>query len=309
MASISNAEMEIGLEEADVVVDLIPENPEPYQDITVKLTSYATDLNKAMIEWRSGPNLVLSGYGKTSYSFTALGPGVSTTFDITITAGDGSGKINKRITISPSEIEILWEGIDSYTPPFYRGKSFISRESRIRAVAIPNTSRTGKNGVSYTWKLGDKTVQGVSGYNKDSYTFTNSELNLKESVTVIASSVDGKYNARKTINIPMVSPKIIFYEKSPTLGVLYNNALNNEAFLGGDEMTIVAEPYFTALNGNEDDFSYSWEINGEKIETPSKKTELTIRPTARGGYATINLVLENLDTFFQKVSGQLKLSL
>jgi hypothetical protein len=290
-----------------VSVDLIPENPEPYQDVTVKITSYATDLNRAFIEWRSGSNLILSGYGKTSYSFTAPGPNVSTVLDVNITPSDGGGKITKRVVVSPSEIEIMWEAVDGYTPPFYRGKSYITREGRIKAVAIPNTGTSGK--ISYTWKSGDNTVLGASGYNKDSYTFKNSELNTSESVTVSASSVDGRYNATKTISIPIVEPKIIFYKKSPTEGILYNNALTNETYVEGEEMTMVAEPYFLAIKGNENEFTYSWKINGKEIETPSRKTQLTIHPASRGGYATIDLVLENLSTFFQSASGQLKLNL
>lgn len=309
VAQNNSSALEIGLQDTDVSIDMIPESPEPYQDVTIKLTSYATDLNKSIIEWRSGSNVILSGIGRTSYSFTTLGPNVSTIFDITIKPAEGGGTITKRIVINPSEVEILWEGVDSYTPPFYRGKSFTSREGRIKAVAMPNTARVGKGGVTYTWKSDGNTVLGASGYNKDAYIFTNSELNLKENLTVSASSVDGRYNATKTITIPMITPQIVFYKKSPTEGIMYNNALTGTTFITEDEVTVVAVPYFSALKGSENLFSYNWKINGEAIETPSRKTELTVRPESRGGYATISLELDNLSTFFQKASGQLKLSL
>jgi hypothetical protein len=76
-----------------------------------------------------------------------------------------------------------------------------------------------------------------------------------------------------------------------------------------DEMTIVAEPYFLSFKGNENNFTYSWQINGETIDTPSRKTELTVRPSSRGGYANISLTLENLSSLFQKVTGNLKINL
>ncbi len=305
------AESEIGVLESDIDIQTIPENPEPYQSVTVILSSYLTDVNKAMIEWRSGSKTLLSGYGKTSYSFTALGPNTTTIIDIIITPVGSIDRIIKRVAVSPAEIDILWEGVDSYTPPFYRGKSFITREGWIKAVAMPNTNsiKQSKGRISYTWKSSDNTVLSASGYNKDSFVFVNSELNDKENVTVNASSIDGAYNATKTINIPIVDPKIIFYKKSPTEGVLYNNALSDQSFMEEEEMTLVAEPYFVALRGNESKFTYSWQINGEDIETPSNKMELTVRPTSRGGYATISIVLENLSTFFQKASGSLKLNL
>jgi hypothetical protein len=302
---------EILLQEDDISVDTIPENPEPYQDITIKLSSYATDLNKAMIRWQSGSSIVLSGYGKTTYSFKTQGPNTITSIVVTINIPGSIDSITKRISINPSEVELIWEGVDSYTPPFYRGKSFPSAEGLIKVVAVANTNTTkkGKGDITYTWKAGDNTALDVSGYNKDSYVFKNSELNDVEKVSVLAESINGQYSARNTVEVPISKPKIIFYQKSPTEGVLYNNALDGEAFFIGDEMTIVAVPYFLSLKGNENFFNYNWQINGEDIPTPSKKMELTVRPTERGGYANIGLTLDNLNTFFQKATGELKLNL
>lgn len=311
VVSTSTKASEIGLQDSDIDVTTIPENPEPFQNVTIKISSYATDLNRAFIEWRNDSNILLSGYGKLSYSFQALGPDLATDFYVTITPTDSADKFTKKITIKTSEVELLWESVGSYTPPFYRGKSFPSRESIIKVVAIPNTNiiKQGKGNITYNWENDDNAVQDASGYNKDSYTFSNDQLKTKENITVQASSIDGKYNATKTIEIPIVSPKIVFYKKSPTEGVLYNNALTDGTFITEDEVTLVAEPYFLALGGNEVNFSYNWRINGETIDTPSKKTELTVRPAARGGYATIDLVMENLNFLFQKVSGKLNLTL
>lgn len=302
---------EIMPQESDVTATLIPENPQPYDDVTINLTSYATDLNKAMIQWQSGSNIVLSGYGKTSYSFKASGPNTITIIDVVIGIPGSIDNIKKRIAITPSEVELMWEGVDSYTPPFYRGKSFPSAEGLIKVVAIPNTSviKKGRGNITYTWKAGDNTVQGVSGYNKDSYVFQNSELNDTEKVSVTAESIGGEYNATNSVEIPITAPKIIFYKKSPTEGILYNEALTDGVFMKDDEFTVVAEPYFLALKGNEGSFNYIWKINRDEISTPSKKTQLTIRPASRGGYATIGVTLENLSTLYQKVVGELKINL
>lgn len=311
MPCFSYAESEIILQESDIDVQTIPQNPEPYQGVTIKLISYAVDLNKSIIEWRSGGKIILSGYGKTTYSFKTSGPNTTTAFDITITPPGSLNSVTKTIGITPSEVEVLWEAVGGYTPPFYKGKSFISREGGIKVVAIPNTNviKKGKGNITYIWKSRDNTIESASGYNKDSYVFLNDPLNKNENISVTVSSVDDKYNATKDITIPIVSPKIIFYKKSPTEGVLYNQALVDGSFMNEDEMIIVAEPYFLALKGHENNFTYNWKINGDKITTPTKKTEITIRPSSRGGYATISLTIENLKTLFQQVSGNLKLTL
>jgi len=308
---ISSAEMQIEVQEGEISVETIPNNPQPYQDVTITISSYATDLNKAIITWQSESRTVLSGIGKTSYSFKALGPNTTTFFDINITPVGAMSTISKRVVIAPSEVEIMWESVDGYTPPFYKGKSLPISGGLIRAVAIPNTNtiKSGSGSIAYSWKNADSAVPDASGYNKNSYVFKNSMFDDINKITVVASSVAGNYSAENTIEIPVYKPKIVFYKKSPTEGVLYNNALKKEAIMSEDEMTIVAEPYFLSLKGHEDKFIYSWQINGERIATPSKKSELTVRPTSRGGYANIDIVIENLNELFQKVTGQLKLNL
>lgn len=296
----------------DITVEMSPRNPEPYQDVTIKITSYSTDLDKAIIQWKNGSKVLLSGYGKTSYSFTTSGPNTNNSINIVIQPSDSIDVINKTVTINPSDIEILWESVDGYTPPFYKGKSLVAPESTIRAVAIPNTNtiKSGGGNITYNWKNADNLVSKASGYNKNSYVFKNNQINKVENITVSASSVSNTYSATKTINIPVTSPKIIFYKKSPTEGVLYNQALVDNTTMKEDEMTVVATPYFMSITpDNGGDLNYSWKINGNSIDTPSKKTELTVRPSSRGGTATIGFTLENLRTFFQKASDQLKLTL
>ena len=304
-------DMQIQVQSEEINAETIPSNPQPYDDVTINLSSYATDLNRAIIIWQSSSGTVLSGIGKTSYSFKAGGADSSTVFNINITPVGSMSSISKSVVITPSEVEIMWESVDGYTPPFYKGKSLPTAGSLIKVVAIPNTSavKSGSGSVSYTWKNGDTAVLDASGYNKNSYIFKNSMFDDKSSVSVTAQSVDGSYQAVNTINIPIFTPKLIYYEKSPAEGIYYNNALSTETTLTGDEFTLVAEPYFISLKGHENNFDYTWKINGDLIDTPSKKTELTVRPTSRGGYATIYLLMENASELFQKVSSQLKINI
>ena len=311
IAYISSAEMQIEVQDGEIGVEIIPNNPQPYQDVTITISSYATDLNKAIITWQSESNTVLSDIGRTSYSFKALGPNTTTIFDIKITPVGAMSTISKRIVITPSEIEIMWESVDGYTPPFYKGKALPISGGLIRAVAIPNTNtiKSGSGSITYTWSNAGETKLDVSGYNKNSYIFKNSMFDDVNEIKVVASSVGGNYGAENTIEIPVYEPKIVFYKKSPTEGILYNNALDKEATMTEDEMTVVVEPYFISLKGHENNFIYAWQINGESISTPSKKTELTVRPASRGGYATIDIVIENATELFQKVSSRLKLNI
>ena len=305
---------QIQIQDTDITIETSPNNPQPYEDVTISLSSYATDLNKAIMTWSSSTTgTVLSGIGKTSYSFKTGGPNTSNVFSVNITPVGSLNTITRTIAILPSEVEIMWESVDGYVPPFYKGKALPVSGGLIKAVAIPNTNtiRSGNGSVSYTWSNSGDVVLDASGYNKNSYIFKNSMFDTVNTIGVIASSVNSGYRAENEIEIPVYKPKLVFYKKSPTEGIVYNNALDKEASMTEDEVTIVAEPYFTSFNRNNDNnnFSYSWQINGNNITTPLKKTELTVRPTSHGGYATINLTVANINDLFQKISNELKLNL
>ncbi len=308
---ISFAESQISIQEGEINVETSPNNPGPYQDVTVSLSSYATDLNKAIITWQTKAGVVLSGIGKTFYTFKTEGTETINVININIQPSGSVNTITKRISIIPTEIEIMWESVNGYTPPFYKGKALPVSGGLIKAVAIPNTKTiaSGSGSITYTWKNNGETNLDASGYNKNSYIFKNSLFEEQSEITVISSSVAGNFGAEKTIKIPMYSPKLIFYKKSPTEGALYNVALDKENIMTEEEMTIVAEPYFTSFSGKENNFIFNWKINGENIQTPSKKNELTVRPTSRGGFATINLAVENTKEMFQKISNSLRLNI
>ena len=303
--------LNVSIEDSDIIVNTTPSSPEPYQNTTIELSSYSTNLNKASIEWKTGSKVLLSGIGKTKYSFQTSGPNISVVFNITINPAEGGDPVNKRVVITPSEIEMLWEAVDGYVPPFYKGKAFVPKEGSIKVVAIPNTNtiKSSKGDVEYLWKNGDTNDQDASGYNKDSFIFRNKVINSTENISVTASSIDNNYSATSDIEVPIVDPKIIFYKKSPTEGILYNKALVTQINMPENEMTIVAVPYFLSVAGNENNIQYTWNINGKEIETPSKENELTVNPTDRGGYAVINLVIENLNLLFQKVNNTLRINL
>jgi hypothetical protein len=263
-----------------------------------------------MIVWQGGSKILLSGYGKTSYSFRTGDINTASIFNIKITPAGSIDSILKKVAIVPSEVDLLWEAEDGYTPPFYKGKAFLTKGGSVKIVAIPNSTsiKSGKGDIVYNWKLNDNSMTNASGYNKDSFNFTNDTLSNKEIVEVSISDIKNQYNAKNEITIFPTLPKIVFYEKSPTKGILYNKGYSSSIDAKG-ETTIIAEPYFLSFENMEGDFNYLWELNGDKIKTPSKKTELTFRPTSEGGYAELSIKIESLSRLFQTINSKLKINL
>ncbi|MBP6931646.1 MAG: hypothetical protein KBD48_03175 [Candidatus Pacebacteria bacterium] len=292
----------------DIVATVAPENPKPYEDVTITLESYATDLNRAQIEWRSGEKILLKNTGVKDFSFKMGALGTKSLLDIKITTVEGD-IIQKRIILSPGDMDILWQSLDSYVPPFYRGKALPPKEGRVKIIAIPSGPKgIQANSATYNWKLNDKTDQSQSGYKKNSFIF-NLTNELEDTVEVVSMSSTDNTNSTGIIKISGVNPQILFYKKDPVEGIYYNKILDKEIPLESEEMTIKAEPYFMGDTTNTQAHIYEWKINGDTIPTPRKKNMLTIKPTARGGYAEINLYIENTLKLFQSATQSLKINL
>lgn len=305
----SNTNIYAQTNSVDIVVNVSPEHPKPYEDVTVSLESYSTDLNKALIEWKGGSKTFLKNTGATDFSFKMGDLGTQAILDVKITAAEGDF-IQKRIILTPTDMDMLWQAVDSHVPPFYRGKALPPKEGKIKITAIP----AGKNGIqttntTYTWKLNNQTQQDQSGYKKNSFIFNLSNTEKVDKIEVVSNTTTGSTTASGNMEISGINPFILFYKKSPSEGILYNNILPSQMFLIEDEMTLAAEPYFMGSENGENENAYSWRINGEEIDTPRNKNMLTIRPTGRGGYAKINLEIENTLKLFQKVAKELTIDL
>ncbi len=307
----TSAVSDIPLKDEEISVEMIPAVPEPYKELTINLKSYAINLNKANISWQSKDGVVVSGTGKTSYTIIAPGPNDSIYFDISITPSEDFNSIKKRVYVNPADLDVFWESVDGYTPPFYRGKALPVSGSTIKVVAIPNTNitRKGLGSFEYTWSKDDTVLEDKSGYNKNAFVFKNGILDRVNNLSVIVSSVTGNFYTKKFIEVPLYNPKIIFYKKTQGEGIFYNMALDKETNMAENEITIYSEPFFLSTKNSGNNFNYSWRINDEITPTPTKQKEITIRPTSKNGYINIDLIIENINGLLQKVQNSLKITL
>jgi hypothetical protein len=297
----------------DIEAIMDPETPGAMENVTITLSSFLTDMDRAFVIWKVNGKNELSGTGKKKFTFTTNDIGTQTVVDISIRATTGD-IINKRINIAPAEINILWEGADSYTPPFYRGRALPGPEGLIRVVALPQVDTSGirpdPSTFAYTWKRNTKVNQDASGYGKDSFVFQQSYLNEEEEVTVEARGTKTNFVGSSTKVIRPFNPKILFYEKDPIFGIKWNTALSNNLEVRDAEKTILAEPYFVSpKNPTSGQLKYIWTINNGEVSTPSVPNVLTIKKGAGSGTAKIDLDIRNILKIFMEVSGSLTINL
>ena len=247
-----------------------PETPGPFENVLISIESYNADLDRSEISWFVNGKNVKTGVGETKLSITTGDIGETMKID-TIVKTANLETLAGNIFITPAEVDVLWEAIDSYTPPFYKGKALPSSQSAIRAVAVPNIIDKNGNQINpsdavYYWKKNYKyrDLKNQSGYGKQAVDFTGDILRANELVEVEVSSIGGNSSAKGNAIIKRIYPSVVFYTKHPLDGILYENAIQKSFSLKDTEVEVIAEPYFFSLaDKNFSNIKFNWKINGK----------------------------------------------
>ncbi len=295
---------------ASVLIEIEPSFPKSNENVLVRLTSYSGDLDRARISWSLDGKLMKDDTGGKEFTFKTGAVGKPTVVKVTVD-GPGIGRFEKNITLSPAEVDILWQTTDSYSPPFYRGKPLPVRMSSIRAVAMPSMkTKSGlpiKSGeLVYKWERDDIPILENSGYAKNSADFNLGYISEDATIKVSASSVkESGLVAENTVYLQAVSPEIIFYENKPLGGIIYENALKDLFPLRREEVEIVAEPYYFTSAGGLSSLSYNWVLNGAHVES-SGGNSIVLRVGDQGsGLSEVSLNIKHPSRFLQMARKEL----
>jgi len=295
------------LQTGDIVLEINPEYPKANENVTATLSTYTTNLNTAKISWKLNGEVKLEGIGKKTFSFTVGSNGSKTNLQATIETINGS-VVNKQITISTSSVDMLWEAYNTYTPPFYKGKTLAPIEGSVKVVAIPSVPNMA--GFDYLWKEGGKKKSTYSGYEKNFAIYKNNYLDRDNTIEVSLLDLFGNTVGNNRITITPNDSKIIFYEKDSVLGTNWGKALSDGFKINKNGTTIIAEPYFFSIKDlNAQGYSFKWSLNGENITKPNQKNALSIKPESdKSGTSTIKISINNVNTLFQSLEKQLNVN-
>ena len=284
-----------------------PENPGPNETITVTVDSYLSDLDKATFKWSINGQLVSSGVGQRTFSFQNGASGVVTRLSVSISTPEGD-YVTKKLSWQPIGITTLWQAT-TYTPPFYRGKALLAPQAQVQVIAIPDNNTPGNalsaGNLVYVWKKDGDVVSSASGYGKNVFSFLGPKPYSDANVSVVVSSLDNSVQSETQVALSLTQPFILFYEKDPLLGVLYNNPIQMNYTLSKKQITVVAEPYF--FSNDESDtqtLSYTWSMNGQTTQNYGRS--ITLRnDTGAQGDSLISLSMSNIEKSFQEASQSL----
>jgi len=273
----------------DFFVEFSPETPGPNASVFANLISYSFDVNRASITWTLNGEIRLQGTGQKNFSFTTGNLGTRTNVSVSITTDTGA-KLTNSFSFQAADVDILWEALN-YTPLNYKGKSLATSGSLIRITAIPYFPESSSK-LIYEWQIDYKNFPDVSGTGKNSFVFKSADIYNKNKIGLTVSNYDRSIIAKKSVNIEIMAPKVIFYEEGPLEGPKYNKALAGDIQLGQDEIIVRAEPYFFSIKDLEK-LSYEWLMNGEKVIPEEFPNILSLRKGESSGRSLINVKASN----------------
>ena len=119
-----------------MIIDVQPKNPGPNQEITVTVSSYNFDLNRALISWRVNGAPVSNGIGQKTFRVTTGNLGSATTIEINAGGANGS-TVKGLVTVRPADLKLAWQA-DTDVPFWYRGKALAGPGAEISVIADPD---------------------------------------------------------------------------------------------------------------------------------------------------------------------------
>ena len=288
-------------------VSVTPKNPSPGENVNIILNSYSLNLDTSKIIWYVDGVVKKEGVAQKDFTVKAKGIGQPSTVKVVVSTKEGN-KTESTIEINPSTLSLIIEPI-SYTPLFYKGKPSFSAEGSVKVVAMAEITNpaTGKRilpeNLIYKWIETGIVKGSSSGLGKNSIIIKESISTSNTPLTLEIYDSSNNFILSTSKELVSSDPEIIFYENNPLYGILYNKSLLQNYFLGNrDEITITAEPFFFDKKENIlSNLSYTWKVNGTKIEQPDIKNEVILRRENKEikGRASISLSVGDPKTLFQ----------
>ena len=270
-----------------------PENPKPYDEISISLTSPSFDINTAEITWIIDGKVAGKGVGKKTFSSSVGASGVRMRIDIVVKPFNEE-VLTRSFDIFPASVDIIWQA-NTYTPFFYKGRALPTTEGSVTFTALPNIavngSKVSAENLLYEWTRNSRVLGSLSGYGKNRIVVRSSLTDIDERISVRASTADGGVVASDTETVTLGDPKIIFYEDHPLYGLNLGRAIRNETELIGKEATFLAVPYFFSVTEiSAPSLVYKWLINGREGTLSGSRESITLRnENNKEGQARISL--------------------
>jgi len=275
-------------EAPDLTITAIPSDPLPGQSIQLQVVSFGANLNFANVVWRQDTRIIDSGVGKTRTVVTAPAAGVTSNISVSI-SGSTVPSASTAFLLRSAGVDLLWESVDSYTPPFYKGKAMPSVGTIIRATAVAST--TAPKTLQYTWYRNGTLQPNYSGTNRASFYIKKDDINVQESIKVTAAS--SSFSSSTNAVITPKTPSLVLYQKNEGF-IDYSHGSTRLFTTGQPGIVLRFEPYFfSSLRGIMNDLSFDVSTGEQRISGQANINEFRLSRPDNGGEVPLRVIINN----------------
>lgn len=301
LPSLTFAQVEVAKR---VALTASPENPAPGETVNLSVSSSEVPVDLATIEWFVDGKSMKKGVGMKTFSFVAGSNGKSNTVSVRITPQSGA-VVEQSMTFSPADMDLIWEAVGAYVPPFYKGKTLPIKQGQVKVVAIP-VVRDSKgvmlkpSNFAYAWRKDGQSIEGQSGFGQSDFTFVNQMLETTNRIDI--SATNGAKGVQGSLSMNYFEPELLFYESDNQTGVQYQNALQSGFRPKFSNIAIALEPYFLPKAWRTDlNTTVEWKLNGQKVN-PKDKGNLIVNIDKSAGSFTVGALYKETKKLFRNYS-------
>lgn len=206
--------------------------------------------------------------------------------------------ISSPLVVSAQSVDLLWQG-DTYTPPFYAGKSLWSKQTKVTFLAIPNGLGNPKN-LNYLWTKNGTVLGNISGVGKNSLSLMDTVFSKPVTIKVEILSSQEETLAEKSVTLTPTSPTILVYENNPLYGFMFHQEVDGTYKMSGEEATFTGFPFFFGeKNRTASNLLYKWRTSNGEAGTNSVTYRIT---SGEVGGSSVSLGLYDSDLIMQSAN-------
>jgi len=288
---------QVGLQPQNDII-ITPTHPLPGQEFTATIDDYAGGLFGSQITWYYNGEVVPDSINQRSITLTAIDLGQQGIIEAVFLTPSGLEQSLTKV-IRPVYVDLIIEP-QTRVPGWYEGRALPSYGSQVNAtVLVSDGTIIDPQTLIYTWNINNQVLEGgpVRGQHKTSFLTPRGGEML---VSVSVSSVTGATLATRAQAIPIVQPKLTFYERHSLYGLSHIPVASTLNLIGGGATTLQAEPFYldTRVYNNPD--IIEWQIDGIDINNGSSNPyQITVQPTGISRSSRVNLHVRSLETLLQ----------
>ncbi len=284
-----------GMIDTGLSLTLEPALPQPQSIFTVGLNDYGGGGFGSEISWFFNDTLLTGSRNARTIALQAGVAGSTGVIKAVLTTPNGA-KETLITTIKPLYLDIILEP-QTHVSTFYKGRALPSAESTVNATAFLSSEKILTGEYLYTWRLNNVVLQGgaLRGGSRVSFTMPQDSYST---LSLTITTLDGTTLAKRTIAVPVVAPRLVFYEVNTLYGIA-ERSLKTPFSLLGNSMTVRAEPYYLDSTVFNAPSIAMWKVDTTEVPSSNNPYDITLERVEAGGSANITFQIQSTTKLLQ----------